>query len=231
VDTVQQDIRYAVRMLAKSPGFAAVAILTLSLGIGANTAIFSMVNGILLRALPYVQPAQLYSINEFIPQLSAYGPRLPVTGGNFLAWKNESNTFSAMALIDAEGSSLLGMGRPQWLYGAGVTPELFSILSVQPAMGRAFLSTNGIYGGQSEVILTNQFWREQFHFDPNILGKVVKLGDSNMTIVGVLPPNFIFPRILPHDPEYFVPFQWTQWNSNPQTWLHSKTGESAVGCD
>jgi len=216
-----QDIRYALRMLRNSPGFTIVAVLTLSLGIGANTAIFSMVNGILLRALPYVQPAQLYSINEFIPQLSAYGPRLPVTGGNFLAWKDESHAFSAMALIDAEGSSLLGMGRPQWLYGAGVTPELFSILGVQPAMGRAFLSTNGIYGGQSEVILTNQLWHEQFHFDPNILGKVVKLGDSNMTIVGVLPPNFAFPRILPHDPQYFAPFQWTRWTSRPGISAHN----------
>jgi len=221
LETCWQDLRFAARMLRKSPGFTAVAVLTLALGIGANTAIFSMVNGILLRALPYVQPAQLYSINEFIPQLSAYGPRLPVTGGNFLAWKNESHAFSAMALIDAEGSSLLGVDRPQWLYGAGVTPELFSILGVQPAMGRAFLSTNGIYGGQSEVILTRQLWREQFHFDPNILGKVVKLGDSNMTIVGVLPPNFIFPRILSHDPQYFVPFQWTQWNSKPGISAHN----------
>jgi predicted permease len=215
VETCWKDLRFAARMLRKSPGFTAVAVLTLALGIGANTAIFSMVNGILLRALPYVQPAQLYSINEFIPELSAYGPRLPVTGGNFLAWKNESHAFSAMALIDAEGSSLLGMDRPQWLYGAGVTPELFSILGVQPAMGRVFLSTDGIYGGQSEVLLTSQLWRDQFHFDPNILGKVVKLGDSNMTIVGVLPPNFVFPRILSHDPQYFVPFQWTQWTSKP----------------
>jgi macrolide transport system ATP-binding/permease protein len=144
LDSAWQDLCYSLRALRKSPGFTAVAVLTLALGIGANTAIFSMVNGILLRALPYVQPTQLYSINEFIPQLSAYGPRLPVTGGNFLAWKNESYAFSTMALIDAEGSSLLGMGRPQWLYGAGVTPELFSILSVQPAMGPAFLSTDGI---------------------------------------------------------------------------------------
>jgi putative ABC transport system permease protein len=221
VETCLKDLRFSLRMLRKSPGFTSVALLTLALGIGANTAIFSMVNGILLRALPYVQPAQLYSINEFIPQFSAYGPRLPVTGGNFLAWKNESHAFSAMALIDAEGSSLLGMDRPQWLYGAGVTPELFSILGVQPAMGRAFLSTNGIYGGQSEVILTSQLWREQFHFDPNILGKVVKLGDSNMTIVGVLPPNFMFPRILSHDPQYFVPFQWTQWTSKPGISAHN----------
>ena len=137
--TLIQDLRYGLRMLRKSPGFAAVAILTLTLGIGATTAIFSMVNGILLRALPYTQPTQLYAIHEFIPQFSAYGPSLPVNGGNFLAWRKESHAFSAMTLIDSEGAGLLGMGRPQWLYGAAVTSDLFPIFGVQPLMGRAFV--------------------------------------------------------------------------------------------
>ncbi|PYT75608.1 MAG: hypothetical protein DMG40_27885 [Acidobacteria bacterium] len=123
-----QDLRFGLRMLRKSPGFTTVAVLTLALGIGANTAIFSMVNGILLRALPYAQSSQLYAIHEFVPQLSAYGPSLPVNGGNFLAWKNESDAFSAMTLIDAQSGSLLGMGRPQWLYGAAVTSDFFYVL-------------------------------------------------------------------------------------------------------
>src|SRR5690348_12519870 len=220
LETSWQDVRYALRMLRKSPGFTAVAILTLALGIGANTAIFSMVNGILLRALPYAQPTQLYSIHEFIPQMATYGP-IPVTGGNFLAWKREFHAFSTMALIDAEGASLLGIGHPQWLYGAYVTPELFSMLGVQPAIGRAFLSKDGIYGGQSEIILTNELWRDEFHSDPNVLGKAIKLGDNNMTIVGILPPNFIFPRIVPHDPQYFSPFQWTQYTSTPGISSHN----------
>ena len=219
--SVWQDLCYGLRMLRKSPGFTAVAVLTLAFGIGANTAIFSMVSGIVLRALPYAHPGQLYSINEFIPQLSAYGPSLPVTGGNFLAWKRESHAFSAMALIDAEGASLLGMGHPQWLYGANVTPELFSMLGVRPAIGRAFLSKDGMYGGQSEIILTNELWREQFHSDPNVLGKVIKLGDSNMTIIGVLPPSFVFPSIVSHVPQYFAPFQWTQWTSKPGISTHN----------
>ena len=220
MSTSLQDVRYALRMLRKSPGFTAAAILTLALGIGANTAIFSMVNGILLRALPYAQPEQLYSIHEFVPQWASV-PRLPVTGGNFLVWKKESHTFSAMTLIDAESGSLLGMGRPQWLYGAAVTPDLFSMLGVQPVMGRTFLSTNGISGGESEIILTNQLWREEFHSDPNILGKVVHLGDNNLTVVGVLPVDFTFPRILPHDPQYLVPFHWAHYNTEPGIGTHN----------
>ena len=215
-----QDIRYAIRTLRKSPGFAAVAILTLALGIGANTAIFSMVNGILLRALPYSHPAQLYSIHEFIPQMVTYGP-LPVNGGNFLAWQKESHAFSAMTLIDAEGAPLLGVGRPQWLYGAAVTADFFSALGVQPVLGHAFQPGDGASGGKSEVILANDLWRQQFHADPNILGKNMNLGGYGRTIVGVLPANFAFPRILPHDPQYLIPFGWREYNSTPGIGTHN----------
>ena len=220
MSTLLQDVRYASRTLRKSPGFAAVVILTLALGIGANTAIFSMVNGILLRSLPYTQPAQLYSIHEFIPQMSDYGP-IPVNGGNFLKWKKDASDFSAMTLINGEGGSLLGMGRPQWLYGAGVTPDFFSVLDVQPTIGQAFRPGDGASGGKPETILTHQLWREQFHSDPEILGKSVKLGDRSLTVIGVLPANFTFPRILPHDPQYLVPFGWQQYNSRPGVGTHN----------
>ena len=216
-----QDIRYAIRTLRKSPAFTAVAILTLALGIGANTAIFSMVNGILLRALPYSQPAQLYSIHEFIPQFSSYGPSLPVNGGNFLAWKKDAHDFAAMTLIDAEGEGLTGIGRPQWLYGAAVTSDFFSVLGVQPILGHAFQPGDGASGGKPEVILANELWREQFHADPNILGKSINLGGHDRTIVGVLPANFTFPRILPHDPQYLIPFGWRQYNSTPGIGTHN----------
>jgi predicted permease len=221
VETLLQDFRFGLRMLRKSPGFTAVAILTLALGIGANTGIFSMVNGILLRALPYTQPAQLYAVHEFIPQFSAYGPSLPVNGGNFLAWQKESHAFSAMTLIDSEGASLLGMGRPQWLYGAAVTPDFFPILGVQPLMGRAFVLADEASGAKPEVILTNELWREQFHSDPGILGKTINLGDHGLTVIGVLPANFAFPSVLTHDPQYFIPFQWAQWNSTPGIGTHN----------
>jgi predicted permease len=221
MNTLLQDVRYALRMLRKSPGFTAVAVLTLALGIGANTAIFSMVNGILLRALPYSQPAQLYPIHEFIPQWSAFGPALPVNGGNFLAWQKESHAFTAMALIDDEGAGLLGMGRPQWLYGAAVTSDLFPLLGVQPLMGRVFVRADEAAGGKPEVILTNALWREQFHSDASILGKTLNLGDHGVIVIGVLPANFVFPAVLTHEPQYFIPFEWAGYNSEPGIGTHN----------
>ena len=221
LDSLVRDIRFALRMLRKNPLFTAVAVLTLALGIGANTAIFSVVDGILLRSLPYAQSTQLYAIHEFVPQLSAYGPTLPVNGGNFLDWQEESHAFSGMSLIDAEGSSLLGLGQPQWLYGAAVTPDFFSVVGVQPLMGRAFSAEDEVAGGKPEVILTSQAWREQFHSDPNILGRIVELGDRGLTIIGVLPANFTFPQILTHNPAYLVPFPWAQWNSKPGIGAHN----------
>lgn len=223
LETLWQDLRYGARMLRKSPGFATVAILTLALGIGANTAIFTMVNGILLRALPYSQPSQLYAVHEFIPQWSAYSFQLPVNGGNFLAWKKETRAFSSMTLIDAEGAGLLGTGQPKWLYGAGVTSDFFATLGVQPLMGHAFQPGDGANGGKPEIILTNELWREQFHSDPNILGKTVRLSDRDhgLTIIGVLPANFVFPRIFPHDPQYLVPFAWYPYNVKPGIGTHN----------
>jgi predicted permease len=222
VETFWQDLRFAARMLRKSPGFTATAVLTLALGIGANTAIFSMVNAILLRALPYSQPEQLYAIHEFVPQfISSYGSSLGVNSGNFLSWKKESHAFSAMALIDSSDGSLLGMGRPQWLYGAVVSPDFFSTLGVPLQMGRAFLPGEGASGDSPEIILTHRSWRGQFHSDPDILGKIINLESRARTVVGVLPANFSFPRILAHDPEYFVPFGWSEWKSRPGIGMHN----------
>ncbi len=215
------DVRFAFRMLRKSPSFTAIAILTLALGIGANSAIFSMINGILLRDLPYAQPAQLYAIHEFIPQWSAYGPSLPVNGGNFLSWEKNSHAFDGMTLIAPDGDALLGRGNPQWLDGAAVTSDFFSLLGVQPAMGRVFAQSDGASAGKPEVILTNELWREQFHSDLNILGKIINLGDRGLTVVGVMPANFSFPRILTHLPQYLVPFQWEQYNIRPGIGTHN----------
>src|SRR6185437_3495157 len=114
----------------------------------------------------------------------------------FSGWKNESHAFAAMTLIDSADGALLGMGRPHWLYGAAVTSDFFAILGVQPLMGHAFLPEDGAYGGKPEIILTHELWRNQFHSDPGILGKAVNLGGRALTIIGVLPANFFFPRML-----------------------------------
>jgi predicted permease len=220
MDILLRDLKYSVRLLARSPTFTTVAALTLALGIGANTAIFSMVNGVLLRALPYALPGQLYVIHEVVPQWTAYGSSLPVNGGNFLAWSKESDAFSAMTLIDSADGSLLGRGRPQWLYGAAVTSDFFSILGIRPVMGRTFLP-EGAPESRPEIILTHGLWRNQFHSDPEILGKIVNLDEHGMTVVGVLPPDFIFPRVLTHVPDYLVPFPWAEWNRKPGIGTHN----------
>ncbi|MGB6833395.1 MAG: permease prefix domain 1-containing protein, partial [Candidatus Acidiferrum sp.] len=220
IQDLLQDLRCGLRMLRNSPAFALVAILTLALGIGANTAIFSMVNGVLLRALPYTEPSQLYAIHEVVPQWISSDPSLAVNGGNFLAWKKDSHAFSAMTLLDSTDGSLLGMGHPLWLYGAAVTSDFLSTLGAKLQMGRAFLATDGA-GSRPEIILTNKLWREQFHSDPNILGKIVNLGGRGITVVGVLRASFIFPQILAHEPEYLRPFVWSEWNSRPGIGMHN----------
>jgi hypothetical protein len=220
IHDLAQDLKFGLRMLRKSPGFTAVAVFTLAFGIGTNTAIFSMVNGVLLRALPFAEPSQLYAIHEVVPQWISSDPSLAVNGGNFLAWKKDSHAFSAMTLLDSTDGSLLGMGHPQWLYGAAVTSDFFSTLGAQLQMGRAFLAGDGA-GGRPEIILTSKLWREQFHSDPDILGKIVNLGGRGVTVVGVLQASFIFPQILAHEPEYLRPFVWSEWNSRPGIGMHN----------
>src|SRR5207253_4150225 len=220
IHDLSQDLKFGLRMLRKSPGFTAVAVFTLAFGIGTNTALFSMVNGVLLRALPYAEPSRLYAIHEVVPQWISSDPSLAVNGGNFLAWKKDSHAFSAMTLLDSTDGSLLGMGHPQWLYGAAVTSDFFSTLGAQLQLGRAFLAGDGA-GSRPEIILTNKLWREQFHSDPDILGKIVNLGGRGVTVVGVLRASFIFPEILAHEPEYLRPFVWSEWNSRPGIGMHN----------
>ncbi|MGB6358040.1 MAG: ABC transporter permease [Candidatus Acidiferrales bacterium] len=204
---ILQDLRYALRMLHKSPGFTAVAILTLALGIGANTAIFSMVKGILLSALPYPQPQQLYSINEVIPQWSGFAPILPVNSGNFLLWKSRCNAFAEMAAILVYPYNMTGVGLPRQVYVAQASPEFFSLMGVQPRLGRLFPPLAEAHGQSSEIILTEQLWEQVFHSDPEILGKPVSLNGSSYTVVGVLPSNFRFPEVFGHAPELFMPLE------------------------
>lgn len=220
METILRDLKHSLRTLRKSPMFTVVAIATLALGIGVNTAIFSMVNGILLSALPYSHSEALYGIREFMPQFTEYGSSIPVNAGNFLAWEKESHSFSAMAMIDSSDGSLLSTQRPAWLYGAGISSDFFSVLGSLPVMGRAFQFADGT-ATKPEMILTYRLWRDVFHSDPEILGKVANLSGRGMTIIGVLPANFVFPHILPHDPDYLVPFGWVASNIKPGVFSHN----------
>ena len=217
MSTLIQDLKYGLRQLRRNPGFTAVAVLTLAIGIGANTAIFSMLNGVLLRALPYHEPQCLYTLNEVVPQFSRLSSSLPVNSGNFFQWRARSTAFSGMAEFRAETFNLTGMGHPRLVHGAVILSGLFPLLGVRPEIGRTFLPDENQRGHDHEVILTHQLEQELFGANPqNILGKAIDLNGVPHTIVGVLPENFRFPQLLPRTPQIFKPFAFGDYDSDAQ---------------
>ncbi|MGH9396452.1 MAG: ADOP family duplicated permease [Terriglobia bacterium] len=218
-----QDLRYGLRQLRRNPGFTAVAIITLALGIGATTAIFSMVNGILLRALPYHQPQRLYVVREVVPQWNQYGPWVAVNGGNFLMWRRDCHAFSAYAALESVTDDLTGTGRPQQVHGARVSADFFSMLGIEPQIGRTFLAEEDKQGRNHVAILTHQLWQNTFHADPKIIGKGITLGGTPYTVVGVLPASFRFPKLLAQTPQFFRPLGLSQQESQPGNGMHNLT--------
>jgi len=196
LETLLQDLRFAVRMLRKSPGFTAVAILTLALGIGANTAIFSVVNSALLRPLAYREPQQLYLVREIVPQMAKFYPTLGANLLNFRIWQKQVHSFADVAISESTSADLSGMGEPEVLRGVRASANIFDVLGVQPSLGRAFLPEEDEAGRGNVVILTDAFWQARFHGDPSTLGKVILLDGVPQAIVGVLPASFRFPSTL-----------------------------------
>jgi predicted permease len=217
LEGIVQDGRYALRMLRKSPGFTAVAILTLALGIGANTAIFSMVNGVILRTLSYRQPQQLYAINENEPQLTAqspWGPFFPVNSANFLLWQDHCPAIWSMSLIEAVTFNMTGHGIPRQVNAARVSADFFPLMGIRPQLGRAFLPQEDQLGQDHEVILSDRFWREAFNSNPEIIGRSVTLDNTAYTVVGITPESFRFPQIPDlgdNAPDLFKPVGLAEW--------------------
>jgi putative ABC transport system permease protein len=185
LDPLLQDGRFALRMLRKNPGFTAAAVLTLALGIGANTAIFSLVNAVLLRPLPFRDPAGLVGL-----QNGSY-PK-----GAFAAMRERVHALDVAAYSDGHQFNLTGQGDPVRLSGTLVSAELFSILGVQPQLGRLFLPGQDHAGQDSFVILSDRLWRSRFASDPSVIGHVIDLDGVSREIVGVMPPSFRFPSSL-----------------------------------
>jgi predicted permease len=186
-----QDLRYGARTLRKNLGFAATSILTLALGIGANTAIFSVVNRVMLQPLPYHDPGKLVWADEFMPRMNDS----VVPNPEYTNWSLNNRTFSSMAALGGQGPiNLTGMGKPEQIDQVQATPNLFDTLGVQPAIGRAFSDEEGRPGGRLTAILSEALWRRKFSADPNIVGKSIALNQESYTVVGVLPPDFRFPR-------------------------------------
>ena len=191
MNTLLQDIRYALRVLAKSPGFAGVAILTLALGIGANTAIFSVLYAALLRPLPYSQPNRLVTLSE--ARSAAQDPYWDSSYPDYQDWEKQAKTFEAMAGFSLDGLVFRGGSEPQLLQGAQVTTNFFSTLGVIPILGHDFPAEEDIAAKEPAVaLLAYGFWQKQFGGDPHIVGRSIQLDNSSVTIIGVLPRSFEF---------------------------------------
>jgi putative ABC transport system permease protein len=200
-----QDIRFAFRQLRKSHGFTAVAVLTLALGIGANTAIFSVVDAVLLRPLPFHDPKQLVNIYEDAGRSG--GGRLDFAPANYVDVKKQTDAFEDVAAVDENGFNLTAPGtEPQQLTGEMVTWNLFSLLGVRPLRGRVFLPEEDRPGFEHEVLLSHRLWRERFGENPGVLGTDVFLNGAKYSVVGIMPPDFSFPD---KDADVWIPRAFT----------------------
>ena len=188
MQTLWQDVRYSLRMLGKNPGFAAIAILTLALGIGANSALFSVVNGVLLRPLPYPQPDRVIAISE----KSASFENSSISYPNFLDWQRSNSTFSAIAAYRGDNFSITGTGEPERVRVGMVSAGFFEILGVNPAQGRLFTHEEDRLGTAPVAILSAGLWQRKFGSAPEIIGKRIRMNGEDYTVVGVLPANFYF---------------------------------------
>jgi putative ABC transport system permease protein len=190
---IWQNLRYAARILAKNSGFTLVAVLTLALGIGANTAIFSVVYSALLRPLPYDHPAQLVTLGEGRIQNKGNEAQSANTSNpDFQDWKKMTKSFQALAAYGFDAFTLAGNGEPKNVFATQITPNFFRMLGVKPALGRDFIDGEDVTDGPHVVLLTNGFWRSDFGGDPDVIGRTIRLDGKPVTIVGVLPANFEF---------------------------------------
>ena len=182
------DLHYGLRTLRKNPGFAAVAMLALALGIGANTAIFSVVNGVLLHPLPYSDPGRLLMIYESSPEFNQASVAYP----NYLDWRRDNRSFTDMGVARNDDFNFTGAGEPEQVRGQYVSASLFPTLGVTPLLGRSFLPQEDRQGAGCTVILGYGFWQQRLGADPNILGKALTLNAASCSVVGVLPRGFQF---------------------------------------
>jgi putative ABC transport system permease protein len=207
MSNILKDIRYGIRSLARHPGFTAVALITLALGIGANTAIFSVVNAVLLRPLPYDEPERIVWLWDTQPQLANTPTSLP----DFLGWKEQNQSFEHLAAY-LNGSMFVDAGDGTTDTHVGlVTPELFSVFHVSPILGRTFTDEEMLPGRFRVAVLSHSMWRNRFGSDPNVSGRTIQLNGAPYTIIGVMPAGFSYPdraelwRPLPIDPAKLDP--------------------------
>ena len=204
--TLIEDVRYGLRMLRKNPGFTAIAMLTLGLGIGANTAVFSIVNGVLLNSLPFRDPDKLVVLFESKPNFKEGSISYP----NFLDWQRDNRSFTSIAAYRPDSFILTGAGEPEQIRGEMVSADFFSILGVKPVIGRLFASEEDQLGAGHVALVTSSFWKRKLASAPDIVGHSIVLDGEGYTIIGVIPESFhlLLPNFRDNN-ELYVPIgQW-----------------------
>jgi putative ABC transport system permease protein len=193
MQTLWQDLRYGARMLFKNPGGAMIAVFTLALGIGANAAIFSVVNGVLLRPLPYSEPQQLVRLFETVDRATMANDRMEVAPANFHDWREQARSFSRLAAFGLTWSVINNDGEAERLDGALVMSDFFATMGVAPARGRAF-TTEDEQAGERRVVIGFDLWQRRFGGADDIVGRAIQLDGFSFTVIGVAPPGFQYPR-------------------------------------
>jgi len=207
-----QDVRYALRQIRRSPGFAAVAILTLALGIGANTAMFSVINGVLLQPLPYKDPSRLVLISEH----TARFPILSASYQNFADWRKQGQSFEAMGAVRNFQMTLTGAGEPERMPAQMATANIFDMLGVKPSIGRAIIGDDDRAGASGVAVISNALWKRRFGSSSQVLGQSVTLDNKPYVIVGVLPPGF---QVLQQKPDIIIPMEpWAATLPDDRSW-------------
>ncbi len=200
METVAQDLRYALRSLSRSPGFAAVVVVILALGIGANTAVFTVVSGVLLRPLPYPEPGRLFLIS-YGPREGPFGPKPGLADQHYIEFQRQNQQFEHIASFSFQPVTLTGAGDPVRVPAAAVTLDFPRILRVSPTAGRIFLSEEDQSGRDRVVLLSDKLWHSRFGGDLNVLGKTISLDGVGFSVIGIMPPGFT----LPYDAELWMP--------------------------
>jgi hypothetical protein len=191
VDLLAKELKFGLRSLRRSPGFSLITILTLALGIGTTTAIFSVVYGVVLRPLPFGDPERLVAIWINTPQ----GNRMPMAAAIYRDIKDQSKSLEDVAIFRATANyNLTGDGEPQWLQGSSIPANLFPLLRVEPMLGRGFTPEENQDGDDRSVILSHALWKGRYAGDPKIIGKTIRLENVPYTVVGVMGPNFQYPH-------------------------------------
>jgi putative ABC transport system permease protein len=193
---ILNDLRFALRLMKANPGFTAIAVVTLALGIGANTAIFSAVNGMLFQSVPFPERERLVYLGEHTEQI----PNMSVSYPNFLDWRERNRSFEGLAAARVDSLNLTGLDRPQVLAAALVSANLFPVLGVEPMLGRAFTEEEDQPGGEAVTLVTHRFWQAHLGGDPDAVGRTLVLDGDPYVVTGVMPPGFHYPLVpVPYD--------------------------------